>query len=90
MFLAQSIRTHGVIQPLIVTATEDDRRYTLIAGERRWRAARLAGLTGVPVVIKEAATQTMLELALVEIWLARISRRLKKRPPIASSLMSLG
>jgi len=64
--LAQSIRTHGVIQPLIVTATEDDRRYTLIAGERRWRAARLAGLTEVPVVIKEAATQTMLELALVE------------------------
>ncbi len=64
--LAQSIRTHGVIQPLIVTIAEDGRLYTLIAGERRWRAARLAGLTDVPVVIKEAATQSMLELALVE------------------------
>lgn len=64
--LAQSIRTHGVIQPLIVTASEDDRRYTLIAGERRWRAARLAGMASVPVVIKEVASQTMLELALVE------------------------
>src|SRR5215213_4898713 len=64
--LAQSIRTHGVIQPLIVTLSDDGRRYTLIAGERRWRAARLAGLTNVPVVIKEAASQSMLELALVE------------------------
>lgn len=64
--LAQSIRTHGVIQPLIVTATEDGLRFTLIAGERRWRAARLAGIAKVPVVIKEAASQTMLELALVE------------------------
>jgi ParB family chromosome partitioning protein len=64
--LAQSIRTHGVIQPLIVTAEDEGRFYTLIAGERRWRAARLAGLTEVPVVIKEAAPQAMLELALVE------------------------
>jgi len=64
--LAQSIRTHGVIQPLIVTLSDDGRRYTLIAGERRWRAARLAGLTNVPIVIKEAASQSMLELALVE------------------------
>jgi ParB family transcriptional regulator, chromosome partitioning protein len=64
--LAQSIRTHGVIQPLIVTVSHDGRSYTLIAGERRWRAARLAGLTSVPVVVKEVATQTMLELALVE------------------------
>jgi ParB family chromosome partitioning protein len=64
--LAQSIRMHGVIQPLIVTQSETRGRYTLIAGERRWRAARLAGLTLVPVVVKEAATQTMLELALVE------------------------
>lgn len=64
--LAQSIRTHGVIQPLIVTLAEDGERYVLIAGERRWRAARLAGLSAVPVVIKEAASQAMLELALVE------------------------
>jgi ParB family chromosome partitioning protein len=64
--LAQSIRTHGLIQPLIVTVAEQPGRYTLIAGERRWRAARLAGLTSVPVVVKEAATQSMLEIALVE------------------------
>src|SRR3954447_4959748 len=64
--LAQSIRTHGVIQPLIVTASSEGLPYTLIAGERRWRAARVAGMTTVPVVIKEAATQAMLELALVE------------------------
>ena len=64
--LAHSISTHGVIQPLIVTTTDDGRRYVLIAGERRWRAARLAGLTSVPVVVKEVASQSMLELALVE------------------------
>lgn len=64
--LSASIRTHGVIQPLIVTAEPGSGRYVLIAGERRWRAARLAGLSLVPVVVKEAASQTMLELALVE------------------------
>ena len=64
--LAQSIRTHGIIQPLIVTESTDAGRYVLIAGERRWRGARLAGLTSVPVVIKEAASQSLLELALVE------------------------
>jgi ParB family chromosome partitioning protein len=64
--LAESIRTHGVIQPLIVRTGDAPGRYVLIAGERRWRAARLAGLTQVPVVIKDAADQTMLELALVE------------------------
>ncbi len=71
--LAASIREHGLIQPLIVTAMRPMGRsetaslqYQLIAGERRWRAARLAGLAFVPVVIKEAAPQQMLELALVE------------------------
>ncbi len=64
--LADSIRAHGVIQPLLVTRGEERGRYVLIAGERRWRAARLAGLTAVPVVVKEAAPQAMLELALVE------------------------
>jgi ParB family transcriptional regulator, chromosome partitioning protein len=72
--LAASIREHGLIQPLIVTAMQPMGRgeiasplqYQLIAGERRWRAARLAGLTSVPVVIKEVAPQQMLELALVE------------------------
>jgi ParB family chromosome partitioning protein len=62
--LAASIREHGVIQPLVVTQVGDD--YQLIAGERRWRAAQLAGLTTVPAIIKEITSQQMLELALVE------------------------
>jgi ParB family chromosome partitioning protein len=64
--LAESIREHGVIQPLLVTASDDNGVYQLIAGERRLRAARLAGLTRVPVVVKEAASRELLELALVE------------------------
>jgi ParB family transcriptional regulator, chromosome partitioning protein len=63
--LAASIREHGVIQPLVVTRTAED-RYTLITGERRWRAAQLVGLETVPVVIKDVAPQQMLEIALVE------------------------
>jgi ParB family chromosome partitioning protein len=63
--LADSIREHGVIQPLVVTRrAEGD--YQIIAGERRWRAARLVGLEMVPVIVKEVAPQGMLELALVE------------------------
>jgi ParB family chromosome partitioning protein len=64
--LAASIRVHGVIQPLVVTHGAERGRYVLIAGERRWRAARMAGLGAVPAVIKEAAPRAMLELALVE------------------------
>ncbi len=69
--LADSIREHGLIQPLIVTAATLDQQaagvqYQLIAGERRWTAARLAGLTAVSVIVKEATPQQMLELALVE------------------------
>lgn len=66
--LAASIREHGLIQPIIVTAAApgDPTPYFLIAGERRWRAAQLAGLTAIPAVIKEASPQGMLELALVE------------------------
>jgi ParB family transcriptional regulator, chromosome partitioning protein len=63
--LAASIREHGLIQPLIVTRQGPD-RYQLIAGERRWQAARLAGLPTVPAIVKEATPQQMLELALVE------------------------
>lgn len=63
--LADSIREHGLIQPLIVTRDGED-QYTLIAGERRWRAAQIAGLVTVPAVIKDAAPQQMLEMALVE------------------------
>ena len=64
--LAQSIREHGVVQPLIVTRGQQPETYTLIAGERRWRASQRAGLESVPVVVKDAAPQEMLELALVE------------------------
>ena len=64
--LADSLRSHGIIQPLVVTRGAERDRYVLIAGERRWRAARLAGLTVVPVVVKDAAPRAMLELALVE------------------------
>lgn len=67
--LAASIRTHGLLQPLIVTRIEDGavgERYQLIAGERRWRAAKRAGLERVPVVVREATEQQMLEWALIE------------------------
>lgn len=63
--LSDSIREHGIIQPLIVSH-QDDGSYVLIAGERRLQAARLAGLDTVPVVIREATTSQMLELALIE------------------------
>jgi ParB family chromosome partitioning protein len=66
--LAASIREHGLIQPLIVTRAplEAEVTYTLIAGERRWRAAKMAGLSEVPVIVREATPQAMLEWALVE------------------------
>jgi len=63
--LAASIRTHGIIQPLIVSPASGG-TYTLIAGDRRWQAARRAGLSKVPVVIRNASDQQLLELALVE------------------------
>lgn len=63
--LADSIRSRGIIQPLIVKPAEGG-RYELIAGERRWRAAREAGLSAVPVVIRPAGDAETLELALVE------------------------
>lgn len=62
--LAASIAEHGIIQPVIVTQVAGE--YQLIAGERRWRAARQAGLETIPAIIKEASPQEMLELALVE------------------------
>lgn len=69
--LAGSIRAQGVVQPIVVTPAEGDssapKTYTIVAGERRWRAARLAGLKTVPVVVREVASdQQLLELALVE------------------------
>lgn len=62
--LADSIRTHGVVQPLLVRRQGE--RYELIAGERRWRAARLAGLTKVPIVVKDVPDHDLLEIALIE------------------------
>ncbi|GIV99377.1 ParB/RepB/Spo0J family partition protein [Roseiflexus sp.] len=63
--LAASIRDHGIIQPLIV-AERDNGRYELIAGERRLRAARRAGLERVPVIVRESTHQQALEIALIE------------------------
>ncbi len=64
--LAASIREHGIIQPLIVTHEPDLDRYVLIAGERRLKAARLANLDTVPVILRQATEQQRLELALIE------------------------
>ncbi len=63
--LAASIRAHGIIQPLIVSPGPGG-TYTLIAGDRRWQAARRAGLKTVPVVVRVASDQQFLELALIE------------------------
>jgi len=62
--LARSIEKHGVLEPLVVAKTPAG--YQLIAGERRWRASKLAGLKTVPVIIKETTPQGMLEMAIVE------------------------
>lgn len=62
--LAESIRTHGVLEPLVVAKTPAG--YQIIAGERRWRAAKLVGLVQVPVIIRETSPQGMLEMAIVE------------------------
>lgn len=62
--LADSIREHGLIQPLVVRPVGD--RFQLIAGERRWRASRMAGLVTVPVVVYEVDDQGLMEMALVE------------------------
>lgn len=62
--LIESIKEHGVLEPLVVAKTPAG--YQIIAGERRWRAAKLAGLKTVPVIIKETSPRGMLEMALVE------------------------
>lgn len=64
--LASSIQTHGLMQPLVVSAPDESGLFTLIAGERRWRAAKIAGLDYLPVVVMTATPQEMLELAIVE------------------------
>src|SRR5688500_15759130 len=88
--LVQSIKEHGVLQPLIVTRADGD-SYVLVAGERRWRAAKGAGLLTVPVVVKETTPRQRLELALVEniqraelspLEAAQASRHLIAEPPL--------
>ena len=63
--LAESIAEHGLIQPIVVKP-ETNGRYSIIAGERRWRACRMAGLYEVPVVIKDVDNRELMELALIE------------------------
>lgn len=63
--LAESIKAHGVLQPIIVTP-EKDGKYTIIAGERRFRAAKLAGLKSIPAIVRSAEQLQQLEMALVE------------------------
>jgi ParB family chromosome partitioning protein len=64
--LADSIRQHGILQPLIVTHDEENDQYVLIAGERRLKAAQIVDLESVPVVIRQATERQRLELALIE------------------------
>ncbi len=63
--LAQSIREFGIVQPLIVTQVEQN-SYSIIAGERRWRAAKIIGLTEVPAIVRSATEHQQLELSLLE------------------------
>ena len=62
--LSESIKQHGIVQPLVVT--KKDGYFKIIAGERRWRAAKLAGLKKVPVVVKDYSPQEIMEIALIE------------------------
>ena len=63
--LSQSVRANGVLSPILVRSV-GDRRYEIVAGERRWRAARMAGLTEMPALVREADDPQSLELALIE------------------------
>lgn len=64
--LAQSIRARGVVQPIVVRSDADGEHYEIIAGERRWRAAQLAGLEEIPAVVREVADDEALAIALIE------------------------
>lgn len=63
--LAQSIKEHGIIQPLVVRKGEDN-NYIIIAGERRWRAAKLAKVKEVPVIVKEGSDENLFQISLIE------------------------
>ena len=62
--LASSIKEHGILQPIVVT--REDGKYKIVAGERRWRASKLAGLTKVPVIVRTLDLQNRLELSIIE------------------------
>ncbi len=64
--LAQSIRSNGFIQPIVVRRTPSGQRYEIIAGERRWRAAQRAGVLRAPILVKDVPDEKLLELALIE------------------------
>lgn len=64
--LADSIRSKGIIQPLIVRLTDDGQSYEIVAGERRWRAAQLAQIHSVPVVVREFTDSEVIEIAIIE------------------------
>lgn len=64
--LSASLKQDGLLQPIVVARGEKDGRYVIIAGERRWRASRLAGLESIPAIVKDGATDDMLRLALIE------------------------
>jgi len=63
--LSNSIRQHGIVQPVMVRGAGDD-RFEIIAGERRWRAAQMAGLVEIPVIVRDVDDRTALEIAIVE------------------------
>lgn len=62
--LAKSIKEHGIIQPIVVSRLNN--RYKIIAGERRWRAAKIAGISKIPVIVKNLSSKEILEIALIE------------------------
>ncbi len=64
--LVRSIREKGVLQPILATRTQVPEEYQILAGERRWRASKIAGLTEVPILVREASSTDVLELALIE------------------------
>jgi ParB family transcriptional regulator, chromosome partitioning protein len=64
--LAQSIREHGIVQPVVVRPSGEAGRYEIIAGERRWRAAQRTGLAKIPVIVRDVNDRVALELAIIE------------------------
>ena len=70
--LAESIKEHGVLQPIVVT--KEDGKYKIVAGERRWRAAKIAGLVKIPAIIRTLDSQNRLELSIIENAQRKVTR----------------